>query len=73
MYIQGFSILATPLNVLVTHCTKGGKFYWNNEHKAVFRALIDAVCTTLILRQPQFEDQFIVDSNASTFAIGAIL
>ena len=73
MYIQEFSILAAPLNVLVTHCMKGGKFYWNNEHKAVFRALIDAVCTTPILRQPQFKDQFIVDCDASTFTIGTIL
>ena len=43
MYIQGFSMLAAPLNTLVAHCAKGGKFYWNDEHKATFNALVDAV------------------------------
>ena len=73
MYIRRFSILAAPLNALITHCAKGGKFYWNDEHKAAFRALIDTVCTAPVLRQPQFEEQFIVDCDTSTFAIGAIL
>jgi hypothetical protein len=73
MYIHGFSILATPLNALVAHCIKGGKFYWNDEHKAAFHTLIDAVCTAPVLRQPWFNNQFIVNCDASTFAIGAIL
>ena len=59
--------------MLVAHCTCGGKFYWNDEHETVFRAFIDTVCTTPVLCQPQFDNQFIVDYNASTFAIGAIL
>ena len=49
MYICRFSILATPLNMLVAHCAKGGKFYWNDKHKAAFRALIDTVCTAPVL------------------------
>ena len=73
MYIHGFSILTTPLNVFITHCTQGGKFYWNDEHKTAFRALIDTVCTAPILQQPQFGQQFMIDCNASTFTIGAIL
>jgi hypothetical protein len=44
-----------------------------DEHEAAFRALIDAVCTTPILHQPQFNQQFIVNCNTSAFAIGAIL
>ena len=49
MYIHRFSMLAAPLNVLVAHCTKGGKFYWNDKHEAAFNALVDAVCTTPVL------------------------
>ena len=49
MYIQGFSMLAAPLNVLVAHCTKGGKFYWNDNHKAAFHALVDVVCTAPVV------------------------
>ena len=73
MYICRFSILAAPLNMLVAHCMKGGKFYWNDEHNATFRAIINAVCTAPVLCQPQFEEQFIVDCDTSAFAIGAIL
>ena len=73
LYIHRFSMLATPLNTLVAHCAKGGKFYWNNEHKAVFNALVDAVCTALVLWQPWFEDQFTINCDASTYAIGAVL
>jgi RNase H-like domain found in reverse transcriptase/Reverse transcriptase (RNA-dependent DNA polymerase) len=73
MYIYGFSMLAAPLNALVAYCMKGGKFYWNDEHKAAFNALVDAVCMAPVLRQPQFEDQFTIDCDASAYAISAIL
>ena len=52
MYIRGFSMLAAPLNMLIAHCAKGGKFYWNDELEAAFNALVDAVCTAPVLRQP---------------------
>ena len=55
MYIHGFSILAAPLNVLVAHCACEGKFYWNDKHETAFRALINTVCTTPVLCQPQFD------------------
>ena len=73
MYIRGFSMLATPLNALIAHCAKGGKFYWNNKLEAAFNALVDVVCTTPVLWQPQFEDQFTIDCDASAYAIGTVL
>ena len=73
MYIHGFSMLAAPLNVLVAHCTKGGKFFWHDEHEAAFNALVDTICMTPILQQPRFEDQFTIDCNASIYTIGAVL
>ena len=66
-------MLATPLNALVAHCAKGGKFYWNDEHKVAFNTLVDAVCTTPVLQQPQFKSQFTIDCDASAYAIGAVL
>ena len=66
-------MLAAPLNALVAHCMKGGKFYWNDKHDAAFNALVNAVCTAPVLQQPQFEDQFTIDCNTSTYAIGAVL
>ena len=73
MYIRSFSMLAAPLNALIAHCAKGGKFYWNDELETAFNALVDAVCTTPVLRQPRFEDRFTIDCDASTYAIGAVL
>ena len=73
MYIHRFSMLAAPLNALVAHCMKGGKFYWNDKHEAAFNALVDAVCTAPVLCQPRFEDQFTINCDASAYAIGAIL
>ena len=65
MYIRNFSMLAAPLNALIAHYTKGGKFYWNNKLEAAFNALVDAVCMAPILQQPRFEDQFTIDCDAS--------
>ena len=73
MYIRNFSMLATPLNALVTHCAKGGRFHWEYEHESTFQALIDAICTAPILRQLRFEDPFIINCDASAYAIGTIL
>ena len=73
VYIHNFSMLAAPLNALVAHCTKGGRFHWEYEHESAFQALIDAVCTALVLRQLHFEDVFVIDCNASAYAIGAVL
>ena len=73
MYIRNFSMLATPLNALVAFCTKGGKFHWDHEHESAFQALVDAVCMAPILRQPRFEDPFVIDCDASTYAICAVL
>ena len=73
MYIRNFSMLAAPLNALVAHCTKGGRFHWDYEHETAFNTLIDAVCTAPVLRQPRFEEPFIIDCDASTYALGAVL
>ena len=73
MYIQNFSLLAAPLNTPVAYCAKGGKFHWEQEHKSAFQALVNAVCTAPVLRQPRFDDPFVIDCDASAYAIGAVL
>ena len=73
MYIHNFSMLAAPLNALVAHCAKGGKFHWDYEHESTFNALVDVVCTAPVLRQPCFEEPFIIDCDASAYALGAVL
>ena len=73
MYICNFSTLAALLNALVAHCAKGGHFHWEYEHESAFQALVNTICTAPILRQPRFEDPFIIDCNASAYTIGAVL
>ena len=73
MYIRNFSMLAAPLNALVAHCTKGGRFHWDLEHETAFQALVDAVCTAPVLQQPHFDDPFVIDCDASAYVIGAVL
>ena len=66
-------MLTALLNALITHCAKGGRFHWEYKHESAFQALIDAVCTAPVLQQPHFEDPFIIDCDASTYVIGAVL
>ena len=73
MYIRNFSMLAAPLNALIAHCAKGGRFHWEYKHKSAFQALIDAICMAPVLCQPHFKDPFIIDCDTPTYAIGAVL
>ena len=66
-------MLATPLNMLIAHCARGGKFHWEYEHETAFHALVNAVFTAPVLRQPHFEDPFVIDCDASAYALGAVL
>ena len=72
-YVRGFSHIAAPLNRLIAHTAKGNKFHWGKEEDEAFRSLIKAVTSAPVLRQPNFEEQFVVDTDASKHAIGAVL
>ena len=73
LYIHNFSMLAAPLNALIVHCAKGGRFHWEYEHEFAFQALVDAICTALVLHQPCFKEPFVINCDASAYAIGAVL
>ena len=73
MYIRNFSMLAAPLNALIAHCAKGGRFHWEYDHESAFQALVDTVCMAPVLRQPRFEDPFVIDCDASAYAVGTVL
>ena len=66
-------MLTTPLNTLVAHCAKGGHFHWEYEHESAFQALVNAIYTAPVLRQPRFDEPFIVDCDASAYAVGTVL
>ncbi len=59
-FIQGFSLLSAPLT-------------WNPEVRAAFKKLQEAFCTAPILTHPDTQLSFIVEVDASTTGVEAVL
>jgi hypothetical protein len=68
--VPEFSRIATPLNKLLK---KGVVYNWNKEQRIAFEKLKQALITSPILIFPNFEKQFVLLTDASTFGLGAIL
>ena len=69
-FIHGFSQIAGPL----TELTKSKvKWHWDKEQEQSFLAMKIALVTAPVLRLPDFDHQFVVTTDASDVAIGAIL
>ena len=51
----------------------GVKFRWNKAQQKAFEEIQDLIITDPILQYPDFKKPFIVTTDASDYAIGAIL
>lgn len=71
-FIPNFAEIAYNLNVL---CRKNKTFIWNDDCQKSFEALKKCMITPPVLQYPDFSstNQFIVQTDASGYAIGAIL
>ena len=69
-FIKNFSKIAQPMFAL---CSKGIKFEWNDECKISFELLKEALISYPILRLADVEKEFILYTDASGYAVGAIL
>ena len=69
-YIEGFSSIAKPLTALTE---KDRNFNWTPECEEAFRLLKHKLVTAPILAYPQISEPFILDTDASNYAIGAVL
>ena len=69
-FIKGFSQLAKPMTDLTRDKVA---WSWGDAQEHSFMALKVAIATAPILRLPDFERQFIITTDASDVAIGAIL
>ena len=69
-FIRNFSKIAAPLTNL-TH--KGAKFNWTEECDNAFDTLKQALVNPPLLAYPDFTKEFILSTDASLTAIGAVL
>lgn len=69
-FVHGFANTAKPLHKL---CEKNVKFIWTDECQQAFDALKTALMTPPVLAYPIPEKTFILDTDASDRATGAVL
>jgi hypothetical protein len=69
-FIQGFSRIASPLSELTMD---QAKFQWTSKEESAFRALKEAIAASPVLILPDSSKPFVVHTDASGFAIGAVL
>ena len=68
----GFYHITWPLSQV----TKGGakeKLFWSESEQKAFTELKDHLCSALVLALPDLQQPFEVETNASDYAIGAVL
>ena len=69
-FVRGFSEIARPLTELTR---AGAEWKWSTSQHTAFNRLKLALTTAPVLMLPDFEKQFVVTTDASDAAVGAIL
>ena len=69
-FVQKFSEIAAPLYNLTS---KRNQFIWDDQCQQSFDALKSKLTSAPILCMPNEHDTFVLDTDASNFAIGAVL
>ena len=69
-FIQHFSEIVKPLHHLTE---RNAKFLWTEECELAFQELKRRLITAPILSYPDFSKEFVLDTDASNFALGAVL
>ena len=69
-FVKSFADVAAPLTDLTK---KGKKFVWSNECEVAFDDLKKVMGSPQVMAYPKPEGQFILDTDASQVAVGAVL
>ena len=69
-FIYHFSKIAQPLTTLTK---KSVRFHWNGDCQNAFETLKQLLVTAPVLADPLSEGEYILDTDASNFAMGAVL
>ena len=72
-FIKDFARLSSPLTDLITGTEKFRKITWSPEADAAFAQLKDTLCKEPVLALPDFSKEFLLETDASHVAIGAVL
>ncbi|GJT04947.1 reverse transcriptase domain-containing protein, partial [Tanacetum coccineum] len=68
-FIKGLASLSKPLTQLL----KKNAFYWNVEAQSSFEALKQALMEAPVLGLPEFNELFLVETDALSIRLGAVL
>ena len=71
-FIPKLAHIGHPLYELTKKASRA-KFTWNSEHQAAFEQLKSILCSNQVMGHPRVDKQFIVDVDASDFALGVEL
>ena len=69
-FIQGYSQIARPLLDLTKHTTP---WHWKADQQSAFEGLCDKMCEKPVLRQPNFEKTFYLQTDVSAYGVGTVL
>ena len=69
-FIEGFASIAQPLHLLTR---KGIKFVWSTACQDAFQLLKEKLVSHPILRYPDFNKDFVLETDASIRGLGAVL
>jgi hypothetical protein len=69
-FVRNFGIIAKPLTELLK---KGVLFVWTSVHDEAFSALKQSLVSASVLALPDFSRQFVIETDASSSGIGAVL
>lgn len=69
-FIKDFAKIAKPLTHLLKLDTP---FSWTDKQQRAFETLRDTICSEPLLQYPDFSRPFIVTTDASNYALGAVL
>lgn len=69
-FIRNYSAIAAPLTALTKKATI---FRWTDEHQTAFDTLKNKLVTAPVLKYPDYDKAFILHTDASKLAIGAVL
>jgi len=70
-FIRDYAKITIPLHAAISGC--GKKLHWTTECRESFQKLKEAMCNAPILSYPRLNRTFVLDTDASFSAIGAVL